>query len=70
VTWRNTSLALPVAARRFGELYEAKGEVAKAIASYQEFVTMWNNADTELQPQVADIKARIARLQAAEVTKR
>jgi len=63
-------LALPVATRRLGELYEAKGEVAKAIASYQEFVTLWKNADADLQPQVADIKARIARLQAAEATKR
>lgn len=65
-----TSLALPVAARRLGELYEARGDIAKAIASYEEFVTLWKNADAELQPQVADIKARIARLQAAEATKR
>jgi tetratricopeptide (TPR) repeat protein len=70
VTWRNTPLALPVSARRLGELYEAKGEVAKAISSYEEFVALWKNADAELQPQVADIKARIARLQAAEATKR
>jgi len=59
-----------VAARRLGELYEARGDIAKAIASYEEFVTLWKNADAELQPQVADIKARIARLQAAEATKR
>jgi tetratricopeptide (TPR) repeat protein len=69
VTW-TAPLALPVAARRLGELYEARGDVAKAIASYGAFVTLWKNADAELQPQVADIRARIARLQAAEATKR
>ena len=30
----------------------------------------WKDADPELQPQVADVKARIARLRATEAKKR
>jgi tetratricopeptide (TPR) repeat protein len=63
-------LAIPVAARRLGELYEAKGDVTNAIKSYEEFVKLWKDADPELQPQVADIKARITRLRAKEAAKR
>jgi len=50
------------ALRRLGELYEAKGDRAKAAHYYQEFVNLWKNADPELQPQVAEIKRRLARL--------
>jgi tetratricopeptide (TPR) repeat protein len=63
-------VALPIAARRLGELYEAKGDVANAIKNYEEFVKLWKDADPELQPQVTEIKARIARLRAAEAKKR
>jgi tRNA A-37 threonylcarbamoyl transferase component Bud32/tetratricopeptide (TPR) repeat protein len=63
-------VALPIAARRRGELYEQKGDVANALKSYEEFVKLWNDADADLQPQVADVKARIARLRAKEATKR
>ena len=63
-------VAVPAAARRLGELYEQKGDLAKAIASYEEFVKYWKDADAELQPQVADVKARIARLRAKEAAKR
>ena len=55
---------------RLGELYEAKGDITNAIKNYEEFVKLWKDADPELQPQVADIKARIARLRAAEAKKR
>lgn len=60
----------PIASRRLGELYESKGDLAKAIAAYEDFVKLWKNADPELQPQVADIRARIQRLRAAEARKR
>ena len=50
------------ALRRLGELYEAKGDRAKATHYYQEFVNLWKNADPELQPQVAEVKRRLARL--------
>jgi DNA-binding SARP family transcriptional activator len=49
--------------RRLGELYEQKGNRVKAIEYYNRFVELWKNADPELQPQVADIRARVVRLQ-------
>jgi tetratricopeptide (TPR) repeat protein len=63
-------IALPVAARRLGELYETKGDITNAIKNYEAFVKLWKDADADLQSQVADIKARIARLRAKESTKR
>jgi tetratricopeptide (TPR) repeat protein len=48
--------------QRLGELYEAAGDRDKAIENYDAFVELWNEADPELQPRVADIRARIARL--------
>jgi tetratricopeptide (TPR) repeat protein len=54
------------ATRRLGELYEAKGDRDKAITYYQQFVDLWKNADPELQPQVAEIKKRLARLSDSE----
>jgi tetratricopeptide (TPR) repeat protein len=53
----------PVALQRLGELYEAKGNTAKAIEYYGEFVELWRNADPTQQPKVAEIRSRIARLQ-------
>ncbi|MGE5102866.1 MAG: hypothetical protein ACM3SX_23010, partial [Deltaproteobacteria bacterium] len=50
------------AARRIGELYEAKNDHVRAAHYYQMFVDLWKNADPEVQPQVADIKRRLARL--------
>ena len=49
---------------------EHRANIAKAITNYEEFVKLWKNADADLQPQVAEIKARIARLRAAESRKR
>ena len=64
--WAGAPLMLPLALRRLGELAESKGDVATAITRYRAFVALWRNADPELQPQVADVKARIARLEARE----
>jgi tRNA A-37 threonylcarbamoyl transferase component Bud32/tetratricopeptide (TPR) repeat protein len=52
--------------KRLGELYESKGERQQAIGHYLTFVELWKNADPELQPQVADVTQRLARLRAAE----
>ena len=52
--------------RRLGELYEAKGDARDALAHYQKFVDLWKNADAELQPKVAEIRARVSRLTKAE----
>jgi tRNA A-37 threonylcarbamoyl transferase component Bud32/tetratricopeptide (TPR) repeat protein len=59
-------LGLAGAHKRLGELYEAKGDASRAIAHDEKFVELWRNADPELQPHVAEVKQRLARLQAAE----
>ncbi|MCI0455886.1 MAG: serine/threonine-protein kinase [Gemmataceae bacterium] len=48
--------------RRTGELYEAHGDRRRAAATYQRFVDLWRNADPELQPQVVEVKRRLAGL--------
>ncbi len=52
----------PGALQRVGELYEAKGDKANALAYYGRFTRLWAEADPELQPAVKDVKARMARL--------
>ena len=49
--------------QRLGEMYEAKGELNKALTHYQAFVDLWKDADPELQPRVRDVRGRIERLQ-------
>ena len=48
--------------QRLGDLYEAKGNNARALDAYARFVDLWKNADPELQPTVRDVRARIDRL--------
>jgi tetratricopeptide (TPR) repeat protein len=48
--------------KRLGELYEQRGNRAKALGYYGRFVDLWKEADPELQPVVKDVRARIARL--------
>ena len=48
--------------KRLGELYEARREYAKAAAYYQKFITLWKDADPELQPRVAEVRQRLVRL--------
>jgi hypothetical protein len=52
--------------RRLGELYEAKGDTAKAVAQYRALVEQWKNAEPELQPRVAEVKRRIEALTPVE----
>jgi tetratricopeptide (TPR) repeat protein len=47
---------------RLGELYEERGEREKAVDYYDRFVELWQDADEELQPQVRDVRERLARL--------
>ena len=49
--------------QRLGEMYEAKGNVDKALTHYNAFVDLWKNADPELQPRVRDVRGRVERLQ-------
>jgi tetratricopeptide (TPR) repeat protein len=48
--------------RRLGELYEARGDRARALAYYGDLLEQWRNADTVVQPIVRDVRARMARL--------
>jgi tetratricopeptide (TPR) repeat protein len=52
--------------KRLGELYDAKGDREKAVGHYLNFVELWKNADPDLQPKVAAVKQRLARLQGVE----
>jgi len=48
--------------RRLGELYEAKGDRENALKYYGDFVDLWRDADASLQPQVAEVRARLPAL--------
>ena len=52
--------------KRLGELYEAKGDKQRAARNYAKFVDLWKNADPDLQPRVADVRKRLARLSDTE----
>ncbi len=55
---------LPRIHYRLGELYEARGDVDKAIANYARFVNLWRDADAALQPQVREASRRLERVRA------
>jgi len=48
--------------RRLGEMYESRGDRAKALTYYGEFVDLWRDADPVLQPQVKEVRQRMAGL--------
>ena len=48
--------------KSLGELYEAKGDKQKAASYYMKFIALWKNADPSLQPKVAEVRQRLARL--------
>lgn len=54
----------PVALRRLGALYEERGDTAAALDYSGRFAALWREADPELQPIVAEVRERIARLAA------
>ncbi len=65
--WRKDALPLnpvsvPLIHERLGQLYEQVGQQARAAAHYLAFISLWKNADPELQPRVQDARARLARL--------
>ena len=53
---------LPGIRQRLGEMYEAKGNLEKALEHYQAFVELWKDADPELQPRVRDVRGRVERI--------
>lgn len=52
--------------KRLGELWDEKGDRAKAAHYYAKFLDLWKNADPPLQPQVADVRKRLARVSDVE----
>jgi DNA-binding SARP family transcriptional activator/Tfp pilus assembly protein PilF/TolB-like protein len=47
------------AMKRLAELYDARGETGKASAARTRLLQLWRRADPELQPVLADIRARV-----------
>ncbi len=47
---------------RLGELYEDTEQLDKSIEHYTKFAELWENADPELQPRVAEARRRIESL--------
>ncbi|HTK52217.1 MAG TPA: protein kinase [Gemmatimonadaceae bacterium] len=59
-------LYLPAVYKRLGELYDEKGDRAKAASYFAKFVELWKDADPELQPKVREARTRLVRLGDAE----
>ncbi|MGH7647711.1 MAG: tetratricopeptide repeat protein, partial [Gemmatimonadaceae bacterium] len=55
-------LSLALAHERLGELYEQRGDLARAAAHDRQFIALWAHADPEFQPRVTAVKDRLARL--------
>jgi DNA-binding SARP family transcriptional activator len=53
---------LPVAYERLGDLYEQRGDTARAIHYYGKLVDLWKDADPELQPRVEAARRAIEAL--------
>jgi hypothetical protein len=53
---------LPVVYERLGDLYEQRGDTAKAIYYYGKLVDLWKDADPELQPRVETARRAIEAL--------
>jgi len=64
--WGVDKVDLGPALFRLGELYEGAGDAAHAGEYYGRFVDLWANADPELQPRVAEARARVAQLDRAK----
>jgi tetratricopeptide (TPR) repeat protein len=48
--------------RRLGELYQERGATRRAILALQTVEGLWQHADAVMQPDVADVRARLAAL--------
>jgi eukaryotic-like serine/threonine-protein kinase len=60
---RTDALWLAGAYKRLGELYDARGDQARAAEYYAKFVDLWKDADPELQPKVREVRTRLAQLE-------
>ena len=52
----------PQALSMLGDLYEARGDRAKAAEQYRRYVERLGDADPQLAPQVAAVRAKLARV--------
>jgi hypothetical protein len=52
----------PFVLRRLGELHASLGHREQARDYYSRFIDLWKDADPELQPQVDQARAALARL--------
>ena len=59
-TWLASTL------RRLGALYEERGDAGKATEYYTQFITLWKDADPDLQPRVAEVRRRLEALRLRE----
>ena len=48
--------------QRLGELYESRGDTARALEAYSRLLELWKDADPVLQPAVTAVRARMAHL--------
>ncbi|HMV34158.1 MAG TPA: tetratricopeptide repeat protein, partial [Gemmatimonadales bacterium] len=48
--------------QRLGELYEERGDRARALDYYGRLLDQWRNADPALAPLIREIRGRVARL--------
>jgi hypothetical protein len=53
---------LPGVHERLAALYEKQGNAAKAATNYQAFIDLLKDADSELQPRVAEARRRLQQL--------
>jgi len=53
-----------VAWRRLGELYQTHGDTRRAILALQTVAGLWEHADAAMEPDLADVRARLVRLRA------
>ena len=62
--WKNQAdqWGLGPSLKRLGELYEARGDRARALEYYGRFVELWKEADPVLQPVVREVRGRMAAL--------
>jgi len=63
---RQDAQSLAFVQKRLGELYDGRNERQRAIRHYEAFVEQWKDADPELQPAVATVRARLTELRARE----
>jgi tetratricopeptide (TPR) repeat protein/tRNA A-37 threonylcarbamoyl transferase component Bud32 len=62
ITLADDPTQLAPACKRLGELYEARGDTARARRQYTRFVKLWRDADPELRPAVVEVQQRLQHL--------